>query len=227
MGTLTFKKQDKDTVQAPVDADQLRLFIDLDGIVKLKDSSGAVRSLEPGTATSLATDDDGIVVDVSGSPAPSEGQVLTATGQSAAAWTELGPAAKLKTTGAPVTIDLSAPPVTGFVLTATTGTNAVWKPPMGALKPTAVVSNSTYLAAPGDLVLCNVLAGEVGVNLPAAHSPGDQIGVKMVSVASGQAVVIHPATAFERIDGDASLSLMTDYEWAILIWDGTNWRQIG
>lgn len=226
MGTLTFRKQSASQVTPPSGTDQLRLFLDLDNVLKAKSSAGDVFPQGPGTAISLAV--AGGTVNVSGSPMPVVGQVLMATGPGAAVWTSIatGPATQLDTTGAPVTVGSAAPPVAGHVLTATSATNAIWKASGGALKPTAVQTNN-YDAAIGDLVLCNLSDGTVEVTLPATHAAGEQVGVKMVSTAGGEAVEIYADSATETIDGEESLTLNTDYEWAILVSDGANWLQIG
>jgi hypothetical protein len=224
MGNIKLRKQS--IAQTPIPAlDQMSLFVDVaDDILKTMDSSGNVRPQGVGTADELAT--SGGPVDVSASDPPMAGQFLVATSGTTAAWAtvETGPATQLSTTGAPVTIENAGPPAQGQVLIATSATNAVW----GNLKmtPTAVVSNTTYQAAVGNVVRCNVAAGNVTVVLPSAHSTGDQVTVKMVSAANG-VLEVRPFLPTENIDGDKVLSIGTDFEWAVLMSDGTNWMQVG
>jgi len=223
MGMLTIKIQSAASVTNPA-VDQLRLFVDTDSILKTKDSLGVVRPQGVGTADDLAT--TGAPVDVSGAAPPTAGQVLTATGALSAVWANLGPATELETTGIPVSVGLTAPPAVGFVLTATSPTNATWqKAAAGGLLPTAVQLDD-YDAAVGDLALLDVSGGSLDVNLPEFHSAGDQVGVKMVSTTGGEVIEVWP-WGTETIDGEDFLSLETDYEWAILMSDGTNWIQVG
>jgi hypothetical protein len=222
MGMLTIKIQSAASVTTPA-VDQLRLFVDTDSILKTKDSNGLVRPQGVGTAEDLAT--TGAPVDVSTSPPPSPGQVLTATAPGAAVWLNVPPASELKTSGAPVVIGTAAPPVARQVLTATSATNAVWQS-AGGLNPTAVQSTD-YEAVAGDLVLVDISGADVEVDLPEFHSAGDQIGVKMVTTAGSHFIYIWPWNNGELVDGDEFLPLSTDYEWAILMSDGTNWLQIG
>lgn len=75
------------------------------------------------------------VVAVSAATAPTTGQVLTATGASAAAWqTPTGGAASdLATTGANVNVSGAAPPSAGQVLTAVDATHSTWQSPAGSV----------------------------------------------------------------------------------------------
>ena len=142
----------------------------------------------------------------------------------------VGTADELATTGAPVDVSASSPPTVGQVLTATTPTSAVWSNPSGAaLAQTAVQVGGVspaYSSAVGELIRCDISGGDQTVNLPGSHSAGDQIGIKVVSIASGNEASVLP-NGGDLIDGAGSLSMNTDYEWAILQSDGTDWMQIG
>lgn len=230
MGMITIKTQSAASVPLPA-VDQLRLFVDSsDSILKTKDSFGTVRPSGVGTADELST--TGAPVDVSASSPPTTGQVLMATSATTAVWTTIatGPATQLDTTGAAVTVGSAAPPTVGQVLTATSATNATWQDPTGGgLTQTAILIGGTdpdYNAAVGDLVRCDVTGDDQVVNLPAGHTAGDQIGIKMVSTTIGDVVAVF-GNGGDLIDGASPLILDTDYEWAILQSDGTNWMQIG
>lgn len=232
MGMITIKTQSAASVPLPA-VDQLRLFIDsADSILKTKDSFGNVRPSGVGTADELST--TGSPVDVSASSPPTTGQVLMATSATSAVWTSIstGPATQLDTTGAAVTVGSAAPPTVGQVLTATSATNATWQDPSGGggtLTQTAIQVGGVdpdYNAAVGDLVRCDVSGEDQVVNLPAGHVAGDQIGIKMVSTTTGDVIAVVPNGA-DQIDDSGILIMDTDYEWAILQSDGTNWMQIG
>lgn len=129
-----------------------------------------------------------------------------------------------------MTVGSAAPPTVGQVLTATSATNAVWSDPVSVvLTQTAILIGGTdpdYNAVVGDLVRCDVTGGGQIVFLPAGHVAGDQIGIKMVSVTTGDVVGVF-GNGGDLIDGVSPLVMDTDYEWAILQSDGTNWMQIG
>ena len=88
------------------------------------------------------------------------------------------------------------------------------------------VKTSAYTAVVGDFVRCNISGGSFTVTLPAGHTAGEQIAVKMVSAAGGNTLTID-GNGSETIDGSLTLVLTTDYEWAYLRSDGTNWMQVG
>lgn len=142
-------------------------------------------------------------------------------------------AGSLATAVDPVDVSLSAPPTVGGILTADTPTAATWKDPAAVLlygsqvRQTAVQTGPTsYSAAIGDLVLVDVSSGLVTVDLPTAVGNTDrEIWVKLVSAATNNCVV-DPSGA-ETIDGAATFTLDTDYEWIVVRSDGANWIQVG
>jgi len=144
----------------------------------------------------------------------------------------VGTADELATTGAPVDVSASAPPVLGSVLTADSAIAATWKAPGAVLltgspvAQTAVQAGPTYAASIGELVRVNVSGGAVAVNLPTAVGNADrEIWVKLVTAAAFACTV--NTAGIETIDGAASAVLNTDYEWIILRSDGANWMQLG
>lgn len=84
---------------------------------------------------------------------------------------------------------------------------------------------ATVAAETGQTILVSVAAGAVTVNLPATHTLGRRIVIKLSSVATN-ACLIEPNGA-QTIDGESSLTLNLDYEWAELISDGSNWLLVG
>jgi hypothetical protein len=138
----------------------------------------------------------------------------------------VGTADELATTGAPVDVSASPPPVAGNVLTATSPTTAVWQAVASVHQTAIQVGPVTYGASIGDLVRANVSAGTVTVNLPTAVGNVDrEIWIKLVSVATFACVV--NCVGAETIDGSGAVSLTTDGEWLILRSDGANWMQMG
>ena len=195
---------------------------------------------DPAAAAAAELVTTGAPVDVSGSAPPSAGQLLIATGPSSAVWSDAGPASLLTTTGGPIDLSTADPPAIGDVLTATSPTTAAWQAPTGGggggLTPTAILglpdsNNWYYQAAVGDLVPCDLSTFSndyCEVDLPEFHSAGDQVGVKMVTVANGNWIEVWPFNInTSQIDGENYMLLTTDYEWAIFMSDGTNWMQIG
>jgi hypothetical protein len=144
----------------------------------------------------------------------------------------VGTADELATTGAPVDVSGSAPPVLGGVLTADGAASATWKGPStvyfkgSPVLQTAVQAGPTYNAAIQDLVRVDVSGGAVTVNLPTAVGTTDrEVWVKLVSLATNTCTV--DAAGVQTIDGALTLTLTTDFEWAILRSDGANWMQVG
>jgi hypothetical protein len=141
----------------------------------------------------------------------------------------VGTADELATTGAPVDVSASAPPVVGHILSADSPVSATWKAPTSvpSVVQTAVKTGpASYNAVIDDLVRANVAGGIVAVSLPTAIGKVNrEIWVKLVSAATF-ACTITPFGA-QTIDGDPSVSLTTNYEWIKLRSDGANWMQVG
>lgn len=91
------------------------------------------------------------------------------------------------------------------------------------------VTTATGPATPsvgvGITALVNVAAGAVTISLPATHAEGSRIAIKLTSAAAYDCTI--DPNGSQTIDGEPTLVLSTDYEWAELISDGTNWFQIG
>ena len=86
-----------------------------------------------------------------------------------------------------------------------------------------------YTASNGDVVLVNLVGTasditNVTITLPAASSDV-QIIVKIVSAANGKTVTVDGNGA-ERIDGQSTKIMDSDYESMHLISDGSNWWRI-
>lgn len=145
----------------------------------------------------------------------------------------VGTADELATTGAPVDVSASAPPVLGSLLTADSAIAASWKGPSviyvkgsPVLQTAVKVGPTTYNAVIQDLVRVDVSAGLVTVNLPTAVGNTDkEIWVKLVSLATFTCTV--DAAGVQTIDGALTATLTTDFEWIILRSDGANWIQVG
>jgi len=95
----------------------------------------------------------------------------------------------------------------------------------------SVTSQKTadYTASNGDVVLVNLVGTasditNVTITLPAASSDV-QIIVKIVSAANGKTVTVDGNGA-ERIDGQSTKIMDSDYESMHLISDGSNWWRI-
>ena len=82
----------------------------------------------------------------------------------------------------------------------------------------------TYAAVVGDDLFVDVSAGAVDVSLPEVHNIGDQIRMKLITAATN-ALTVTPDGS-QEIDGQSSLDLSSDYEWAVLVSNGANWFQI-
>lgn len=139
----------------------------------------------------------------------------------------VGTATELDTTGAPVVVSSSAPPVAGQVLMAVNPGTAAWLEHFD-LTQTAV-QTGTYGAGVRELVRVSVTGGNRTVNLPTAVGNANRrIMVKLVTTAipvTNQCTI----TPFggQTIDGAANYILDTDYEWVELYSDGANWMQVG
>jgi hypothetical protein len=72
-------------------------------------------------------------------------------------------------------------------------------------------------------VFVNVSGGTVSLQLPSA-TDGDQVTVKLTSLATNSCTIL-PTSGL--IDGQSSLVLNTDFEWAILVRRASNWFQVG
>lgn len=91
-------------------------------------------------------------IDVSGSPAPSAGNVLEATSATSAVWSPPNKTADLlATTGASVDVSAAAPGVLGDILTLTSPTTAVWQAPSTTATALATTGSDVVVsaAAPG------------------------------------------------------------------------------
>jgi hypothetical protein len=145
----------------------------------------------------------------------------------------VGTADELATTGAPVDVSASAPPVSGGVMTADSAVSASWKAPgviyfkgSPVLQTAVHAGPAPYSAAIQELVRVDVSANPVTVNLPTAVGNTDkEVWVKLVSLATNTCTV--DAAGAQTIDGSLTATLTTDYEWIILRSDGANWMQIG
>jgi hypothetical protein len=145
----------------------------------------------------------------------------------------VGTADELATTGAPVDVSASAPPVAGGVLTADSAVAATWKAATALYfygspvrQVSTVVGPASHNAAINTLVPVNVAAGAVTVNLPTAVGNTDhEVWIKLVSLATNSCTV--DGAGAQTIDGALTAVLNTDYEWIILRSDGANWIQVG
>ena len=88
-----------------------------------------------------------------------------------------------------------------------------------------VAGGVSYSPALNTLLFVPATANAITINLPAGHIQGDQMLIKLNSVATFS-VTIDP-NGSETIDGASTLVLTTDFEWAWLISNGINWFQIG
>jgi hypothetical protein len=96
---------------------------------------------------------------------------------------------------------------------------------LGSVKDASSVKTSNYTAASKELVYVNVSSAAVTISLPASHNAGEHICIKLVSAASNTCTI--DANGSQTIDGSLTLDLTTDYEWAILRSNGSNWFQVG
>jgi len=86
-------------------------------------------------------------------------------------------------------------------------------------------SGPTFSPNLNTLLFVDTTSNPVTVNLAAGHVAGDMMIIKMDSVATNS-ITIDPNGA-EDIDGQSTLVLAVNYEWAVLMSNGSNWRQIG
>ena len=150
----------------------------------------------------------------------------------------VGTATELATTGSSVLVNTAGQPTAGQALIADDPTTATWQDlPAGAMSVSTGGSgaggaynnaDSPVSATVEVIHRVDVSGGNVTVNLPSGHSAGDRIAVKLVTTATpstNECVV--DGDAAETIDGAATETLDTDYEWINLVSDGTNWMQLG
>lgn len=86
-------------------------------------------------------------------------------------------------------------------------------------------SSATVSLAVNTLLLANPSANAITVNLPASHAVGDKVLIKM-SAAATNPITVDP-NGVQTIDGQTTITLTTDYEWVLLVSNGSNWFQIG
>jgi hypothetical protein len=89
----------------------------------------------------------------------------------------------------------------------------------------ASTSGPTSSPALNTLLFVDTTSNAVTVNLAAGHVAGDMMIIKMDGLATNS-ITIDPNGA-EDIDGLSTLVLTVDNEWAVLVSNGSNWRQIG
>lgn len=118
--------------------------------------------------------------------------------------------------------------IDGTTIKFNTSTKQIYAPPSssGSLVNTNVKTGpASYNAAVNDFILVNVAGGVVTINLPSTHAAGDTIAIKLVSAATNNCVV--DANGSQTIDGQLTLALVTDFEWAFLRSTGAAWMQVG
>lgn len=129
-------------------------------------------------------------------------------------------AASLKTATTTVTIGSAVAPSVGMVLTAINSTSASWQAGNRLLQ-------SATTNPPVNTLCKQTLAGSnITVNLPATHTAGDIVRVKMTSVAGGNTITIDPSGT-QTIDGALTYQMVTDWECVTCESDGTNWLITG
>ena len=137
----------------------------------------------------------------------------------------VGTADELATTGSPVDVSAASPPNAGDRLRANTPTDASWAPDFNV---TSIQVGGPYAAAFDQMVRVNVTGAPIQVDLPAVHTSGQKIGVKIIGLATNSATIDGNGNT---IDGAATLVFaanpINDYAWAILMSDGANWMQVG
>lgn len=133
----------------------------------------------------------------------------------------VGTADELATTGAAVVVSAASPPIAGDRLKALTPTAAAWAPDWTV--QAAQVGPGPFAADADDLVPVDVTAGPIQVDLPATHTAGQKVCVKVIGPANFIATIDGNGSL---IDGDATLDLTTEDESAILVSNGTNWMQV-
>lgn len=145
----------------------------------------------------------------------------------------VGTADELATTGAPVDVSGSAPPVAGGLITADSAVAASWKAADAVYlfgspvrQVSTVVGPTSHNAAIQTLVPVNVAAGAVTVNLPTAIGNVDkEVWVKLTSLATFTCTV--DGAGAQTIDGALTVILAVDFEVLKLRSDGANWLQVG
>jgi len=137
----------------------------------------------------------------------------------------VGTADELATTGAPVDVSAANPPNPGDRLRANTPIDAAWAPDFNV---TPIQVGGPFAATFDQLVRVNVTGAPIQVDLPAVHTVGQKVGVKIIGLATNATTIDGNGNT---IDGAATLVLaaapINDYAWAILMSDGTNWMQVG
>lgn len=137
------------------------------------DGQDAATKADGGAAEALQT--TGAAVDVAAAAPPTVGQVLKATGATAATWQAEaggGAADALATTGADVVVNTAAPPTTGQALVATSPTAAEWSD---------VAASGPLAAAQGDYLQANTSGASV---------PADNTAVTFATTASSRGLVL-------------------------------------
>lgn len=87
-------------------------------------------------------------------------------------------------------------------------------------------TTSPYAAKIGEFIRVSLTLGNVVINLPtAAGGVNKEVVVKVATQALGNTCTVTPFGG-QTIDESGSLSLSTDYEWAGLRSNGTNWMQV-
>jgi len=143
----------------------------------------------------------------------------------------VGLATDLATTGDPVNVDSAGAPQPGYALIATAGPSspiATWQAIPPEVTIVAEQTGAIGLVALGDLILVEIsVGGNATITLPSAVGAVDaEIWVKMTSITSGNTVIITPDGG-DTIDGAATFTMNTNYEWVKLRSDNTNWIQVG
>lgn len=86
------------------------------------------------------------------------------------------------------------------------------------------VTTSNVTASVHSVQRVSVLSAPVTISLPSTHLGGDTIIIKLASIANNVCTVSGSSGAL--IDNQSSITLTTNYEWATLMSDGTNWMQV-
>lgn len=87
-----------------------------------------------------------------------------------------------------------------------------------------VSQSSAYSAYYGEIVLVNASGGNVQITLPPPTQGAAPVTVKKIDSSTNAVLVYHNGT--ESIDGNASISIGTQYEAITVTSDGTNWYVI-
>jgi Repeat of unknown function (DUF5907) len=156
--------------------------------------------------------------------APSNGQVLTATGATTTSWSAVDDTAAVKLAGSTMTGKLIVPTfqvtggtlAAGKVLTSDASGNATWQLATGATN-IVTVSGTSYTASSGDFVLVTNSGAAVTITLPALAA-GARIGVKKANTSSFS-VTVSGAT----IDNTTSWATADQWVSQDFICSGTQW----